>query len=138
MILRLAVSLTALIAPGAALWRAFNRRGRTQPDEGSLRPEDQPEGDVKWLPPQFERQLVNYQTSEPEGTITIDTSNTYLYQVLGHGKALRYGVGVGREGFTWAGTQRIARMVEWPDWHPPTEMIDRQPYLPPLYGRRPG
>jgi lipoprotein-anchoring transpeptidase ErfK/SrfK len=97
------------------------------PNYGSFRPEDQSETDTKVLPPEFKRQLVNYQTIEPTGTIIIDTPHTYLYLILGRGRALRYGVGVGREGFTWAGTQRIARMVEWPDWHPPTEMIDRQP-----------
>jgi len=102
----------------------------THPSYGSLSAEDQLETDAKDLPREFQRQLVSYQTTEPAGTIIIDTPNTYLYLVLGHDKALRYGVGVGREGFTWAGTQRIARMVEWPDWHPPTEMIDRQPYLP--------
>jgi lipoprotein-anchoring transpeptidase ErfK/SrfK len=97
----------------------------------SLPPEDQPEvGQPKELPPQFRRQLVDYRTKEPAGTIIIDTSNTYLYLVLGDGKAMRYGIGVGREGFTWAGTERISRMAEWPDWHPPTEMIERQPYLP--------
>jgi lipoprotein-anchoring transpeptidase ErfK/SrfK len=58
--------------------------------------------------------------------------------VLGNGQALRYGVGVGREGFTWSGTQRIARMAEWPDWHPPTEMIERQPYLPRFMAGGPG
>ena len=56
--------------------------------------------------------------------------NTYLYLVLGNGKAIRYGIGVGREGFTWAGAERVTRMAEWPDWHPPAEMIERQPYLP--------
>ena len=97
----------------------------------SLPPEDQPElGRSKELPPQFKRQLVNYETREPAGTIVIDTSNTFLYLVLGDGKALRYGIGVGREGFAWAGAERISRMAEWPDWHPPGEMIERQPYLP--------
>ena len=97
----------------------------------TLPPEDQPEqGPRKELPPQFRRQLVDYATIEPPGTIIIDTPNTYLYLVLGQGKAMRYGIGVGREGFTWAGTERISRMKEWPDWHPPKEMIDRQPYLP--------
>ncbi len=108
------------------------------PNYGSLLPEDQPETVTEGLPPQFQRQLVSYQTTEPAGTIIIDTPNTYLYLVLGHGKALRYGVGVGREGFTWAGTQRIARMIEWPDWHPPAEMIDRQPYLPRFMAGGPG
>jgi lipoprotein-anchoring transpeptidase ErfK/SrfK len=97
----------------------------------ALPPEDQPEqGPRKELPPQFRRQLVDYVTTEPPGTIIIDTPNTYLYLVLGQGKAMRYGIGVGREGFTWAGTERISRMKEWPDWFPPKEMIDRQPYLP--------
>jgi lipoprotein-anchoring transpeptidase ErfK/SrfK len=97
----------------------------------ALPPEDQPEtGQPKELPPRFRRQMVDYPTTEPAGTIIIDTPNTYLYLVLGGGKAMRYGVGVGREGFTWAGREKITRMAEWPDWHPPKEMIDRQPYLP--------
>ena len=82
------------------------------------------------MPPQFRRQVVDYVTLEPAGTIIIDTPNTYLYLVLGNGKAMRYGIGVGREGFTWTGTERISRMKEWPDWFPPKEMIERQPYLP--------
>jgi lipoprotein-anchoring transpeptidase ErfK/SrfK len=97
----------------------------------ALPPDYQPEtGPLQALPPQFRRTMVEYRTKEPAGTIIIDTPNTYLYYVLGNGKALRYGIGVGREGFTWAGTERISRMAEWPDWHPPSEMIDRQPYLP--------
>jgi lipoprotein-anchoring transpeptidase ErfK/SrfK len=96
-----------------------------------LPPDEQPEtGPRKQLPPQFRRQVVNYQTVEPPGTIIIDTPHTYLYLVLGNGQAMRYGIGVGREGFTWTGTERISRMKEWPDWFPPREMIDRQPYLP--------
>jgi lipoprotein-anchoring transpeptidase ErfK/SrfK len=96
-----------------------------------LPPEDQPEvGQPKELPPQFRRAMVDYRTKEPAGTIVIDTPNTYLYLVLGNGKAMRYGIGVGREGFTWTGTERVSRMAEWPDWHPPEEMIERQPYLP--------
>ncbi len=82
------------------------------------------------LAPQFKRQVVNYPSNEPAGTIIVDTPNTYLYLVLGHGQAMRYGIGVGREGFTWTGTERISKMKEWPDWFPPKEMIDRQPYLP--------
>jgi lipoprotein-anchoring transpeptidase ErfK/SrfK len=97
----------------------------------ALPPEDQPDqGPPAPLPPQFQRQLVDYPTTEPAGTIIVDTPHTYLYLVMGHGKALRYGIGVGREGFTWAGTERISRMKEWPDWFPPKEMIERQPYLP--------
>ncbi len=82
------------------------------------------------LPARFRRQIVDYRTSEPAGTIIIDTPNTYLYYVLGNGQAMRYGIGVGREGFTWSGTQTIVKKAEWPDWTPPAEMIARQPYLP--------
>jgi len=96
-----------------------------------LPPDYQPEvGKPKELPAQFRRQLVEFATKEPAGTLIIDTPNTYLYLVLGGGKALRYGIGVGREGFTWTGRERISKMSEWPDWHPPKEMIERQPYLP--------
>jgi lipoprotein-anchoring transpeptidase ErfK/SrfK len=96
----------------------------------SLPPEEQPDQGPTSLPPQFRRQVVDYNTIEPAGTIIIDTPHTYLYLTLGGGKALRYGIGVGREGFTWTGTERISRMKEWPDWFPPKEMIERQPYLP--------
>jgi lipoprotein-anchoring transpeptidase ErfK/SrfK len=97
----------------------------------ALPPEDQPEtGQPKELPANLKRQLVDYATKEPAGTIVVDTANTYLYLVLGGGKAIRYGVRVGRDGFTWTGTERISRMKEWPDWFPPSEMIERQPYLP--------
>jgi lipoprotein-anchoring transpeptidase ErfK/SrfK len=97
----------------------------------ALPPDYQPEtGPVQALPSQFRRTMIDFRTKEPAGTIIIDTPNTYLYLVLGNGKAMRYGIGVGREGFTWSGTERISRMAEWPDWHPPSEMIDRQPYLP--------
>jgi len=96
-----------------------------------LPPEDQPEANqTAELPPQFRRQVVNYVTTEPAGTIIIETPHTFLYLVLGDGKAMRYGIGVGREGFTWSGIERISRMSKWPDWHPPKEMIERQPYLP--------
>ena len=85
-----------------------------------LPPEDQPEraaqATAAAVPPPDRRLLT---TIEPAGTIIIDTPNTYLYLVLGNGKAMRYGIGVGREGFTWSGTERISRMKEWPDWFPP-------------------
>ncbi len=96
----------------------------------ALPPEDQPEDGKAELPPQFKRQLVTFQSPEPAGTLVIDTANTYLFLVLGNGQAMRYGIGVGREGFTWAGAERVSKMSEWPDWHPPAEMIERQPYLP--------
>jgi lipoprotein-anchoring transpeptidase ErfK/SrfK len=105
----------------------------------SLPPDDQPEeGDPKELPENLRKQLVDYRTTEPVGTLIIDTPNTYLYLVMPNGKALRYGIGVGREGFTWAGRERISKMSEWPDWHPPAEMIERQPYLPRFMAGGPG
>src|SRR5262249_56191704 len=76
-----------------------------------VRPETGPK---KQLPPQFRRTLVEYSTKEPAGTIIIDTPNTYLYLVLGQGKALRYGIGVGREGFTWSGPERVTNVPECP------------------------
>jgi lipoprotein-anchoring transpeptidase ErfK/SrfK len=79
---------------------------------------------------EFRRQVVDYRTSEAPGTIIVDTPNTYLYLVMPGGKAMRYGIGVGREGFAWAGTKTVERKAEWPDWTPPPEMIQRQPYLP--------
>jgi lipoprotein-anchoring transpeptidase ErfK/SrfK len=84
------------------------------------------------------RQVVNYPTSEAAGTIVIDTANTYLYFVLGGGKAIRYGVGVGREGFTWSGVKTVERKSEWPDWLPPADMLARQPYLPRFMAGGPG
>jgi lipoprotein-anchoring transpeptidase ErfK/SrfK len=100
-------------------------------DTATLPPEVRPESEpTKELPPHFRRTLIDYYTSEPVGTIVIDTLNTYLYLVLGNGQALRYGIGVGREGFTWSGIERVSRLAEWPDWNPPEQMIERQPYLP--------
>ena len=88
------------------------------------------EGTVVEMPARLKRQVVSYTTREAPGTIIIDTPNTYLYLVLGNGQAMRYGIGVGRDGFTWSGTQTITKKAEWPAWTPPPEMIARQPYLP--------
>jgi lipoprotein-anchoring transpeptidase ErfK/SrfK len=90
------------------------------------------------LPARFKRQTVDYRTNEAPGTIIIDTPNTHLYLVVGNGKAIRYGIGVGREGFTWAGVQHITKKAEWPDWTPPEEMLQRQPYLPRFMAGGPG
>jgi lipoprotein-anchoring transpeptidase ErfK/SrfK len=109
---------------------AVGRDGRPM-TVAALPPDDQPEtGPRQELPPRLRRQEVDYVTKEPAGTIIVDTPNTQLYYILGHGRAIRYGVRVGRDGFTWTGVQKITRKAEWPDWHPPPEMIDRQPYLP--------
>ncbi|MEP7029578.1 MAG: L,D-transpeptidase [Pseudolabrys sp.] len=90
------------------------------------------------IDPRFQRQTVSFQTNEAPGTIVIDTPNTFLYFVLGNGQAIRYGIGVGREGFTWAGVKQVAKKAEWPDWYPPQEMIARQPYLPRFTAGGPG
>jgi lipoprotein-anchoring transpeptidase ErfK/SrfK len=110
--------------------RIDSRNGDSR-NMAALPPEVRPEtGPRKELPPQFRRTLVDYYSKEPAGTIIVDTPNTYLYLVLGQGKALRYGIGVGREGFTWSGAEKVSRKAEWPDWNPPEQMIERQPYLP--------
>jgi lipoprotein-anchoring transpeptidase ErfK/SrfK len=113
-------------------------------DNVMVTPLDQPalkddgDGSSSALPEQLRRAVVSINSREAAGTVIIDTGNTALYYVLGQGRAIRYGVGVGREGFTWAGTQTITRKAEWPDWHPPAEMIARQPYLPRFMAGGPG
>jgi len=94
--------------------------------------------DTDALAAPLRRQVVADPTSEAPGTIVIDTAHTFLYLTLGDGKALRYGIGVGREGFAWSGVEAISRKSEWPDWIPPPEMIARQPYLPRWVGGGPG
>ena len=80
--------------------------------------------------PKFEKQLVDYHGKESAGTIVVDTPNKFLYLVQGNGKAMRYGIGVGRPGFTWSGVKTISAKREWPDWTPPAEMLARRPDLP--------
>jgi lipoprotein-anchoring transpeptidase ErfK/SrfK len=110
--------------------------------DGVAGPQDQVTGegarDTDVLPAALRRQVVDYDTSEAPGTIIIDTPHTVLYYVLGAHRAIRYGVGVGREGFTWAGVETVTRKAEWPDWIPPSEMIARQPYLPRFVAGGPG
>jgi lipoprotein-anchoring transpeptidase ErfK/SrfK len=99
---------------------------------------EQGNGDRGNMPTRLRRQIVDYATREAQGTIVIDTPNTYLYYVLGGGRAIRYGIGIGREGFTWSGVKTVERKAEWPDWVPPAEMIARQPYLPRFMAGGPG
>src|SRR5450755_661399 len=96
------------------------------------------EGIIVEMPERLRRQVVSYATREASGTVIIDTPNTYLYYVLGGGQAIRYGIGVGRDGFTWSGVQSVSKKAEWPDWTPPPEMIARQPYLPRFMAGGPG
>lgn len=78
------------------------------------------------VPAAFRRKMVKYDGNEKAGTIVVDTKSRFLFHVQGQGKAMRYGIGVGREGFTWKGTQRVTRKAEWPSWTPPKEMIARE------------
>jgi lipoprotein-anchoring transpeptidase ErfK/SrfK len=132
---------TVLTAASAALWFGAAAAAPLPPsypaNSGALfasmmhepAPLEESEGNAP-LGSELQRQVVNYATTATVGTIIIDTGETYLYYVLGDGKAIRYGIGVGRDGFTWSGSQAVTRMAEWPDWTPPQEMIARQPYLP--------
>ena len=86
----------------------------------------------------YQRQPVFYRTTEAPGTIIVSTSQRYLYLIQGNNRAIRYGIGVGRDGFQWSGKHRITRKAEWPDWRPPPEMIERQPYLPRFMAGGPG
>jgi lipoprotein-anchoring transpeptidase ErfK/SrfK len=108
------------------------------PDSAALNPPDDEAAPSSVTPERLLRAVVAYDTREAPGTVVIDTGRTALYYVLGQGRAIRYGVGVGREGFTWSGVQTISRKAEWPDWHPPAEMIARQPYLPRFMAGGPG
>ena len=112
------VAASAFVTPASANPFAWLGLGYVPTDNGN-----QARADLK-------RRTVDYPTNEAPGTIIVDTPNTYLYYVLPGGKAIRYGVGVGREGFTWSGVKTVERKAEWPDWTPPPEMIARAPYLP--------
>jgi lipoprotein-anchoring transpeptidase ErfK/SrfK len=116
---------------------AFAAPAQTQTGPQYPMQEVVPDQDAQ-LDPRFQRQIVSFQTQEAPGTIIIDTPNTNLYYVLGNGEAIRYGIGVGREGFAWSGVKHVARKAEWPDWRPPQEMIERQPYLPRFTAGGPG
>ena len=115
---------------------AVRAPGDIHGDSAVRAPSDPSEPDV--LPAHLRRQMVDYQTSEAPGTIIIDTANTHLYLILSNGRAIRYGIGVGRDGFTWSGVESVARKAEWPDWYPPAEMLQRQPYLPRVMAGGPG
>ena len=135
LVLASAVLLTPAVVSSAANAQTFGYAS-AQP---SAYPTDEVVGSDKGATPErLRRTVVAFGTTEAPGTIIIDTGNTTLYYVLGQGRAIRYGVGVGREGFTWSGVQTISRKAEWPDWHPPSEMIARQPYLPRFMAGGPG
>ena len=134
-----AAALIAAAALSCAPAQAQQRFAYNSPSAPQYAPtvQDDTAEDSK-LDPRLQRQMVSYATNEAPGTIVIDTPNTYLYFVLGGGKAIRYGIGVGRQGFTWSGVKQVARKAEWPDWYPPSEMLARQPYLPRMTAGGPG
>jgi lipoprotein-anchoring transpeptidase ErfK/SrfK len=144
LVLTSAMALGAMIACGGAQAQTFaSLLGPQQqyvPQQQIEQPLATDEGvsEDAQLAPRLQRQIVDYRTKEAPGTIIVDTPNTYLYLVMGDGKAMRYGIGVGREGFTWSGVHPVVRKAEWPDWYPPAEMIARQPYLPRMTAGGPG
>ncbi len=111
-----------------------------RPDENMIG--DQPghvaTAEDEQLPIEYQKQLVFFRTTEPPGTIIVNTPERFLYLVQGNNRAIRFGIGVGREGFQWHGLKYINRKAEWPDWTPPPEMIARQPYLPRFMAGGPG
>jgi lipoprotein-anchoring transpeptidase ErfK/SrfK len=127
---------TLVAASGLILSASQCRAQLRQPDVG-----DQPgliADDSVELDPEYRKTAVLYRTNEPPGTIIIQTAERHLYLIQGNGRALRYGIGVGREGFQWQGLVTITQKKEWPDWTPPPEMIQRQPYLPRFMAGGPG
>ena len=125
-----------IAASGLILSAPQSQAQMRQPDVG-----DQPgliADDSVELDPQFRKTAVLYRTSEAPGTIIVVTAERHLYLIQGNGRALRYGIGVGRDGFQWQGLVKITRKQEWPDWTPPEEMIQRQPYLPRWMAGGPG
>ena len=129
-----AAAVSTLAMP--ALAQSFGRTypvTMQEPDPGV----DDTGRDVE-LPPEYRRTSVFYRSDYPPGTIIVNTADRFLYLVQNNQTALRYGVGVGRDGFQWGGVHKISRKAEWPDWTPPPEMIERQPYLPRFMAGGPG
>jgi lipoprotein-anchoring transpeptidase ErfK/SrfK len=134
-----AAALTCSAANAEPLFALLSPQPQIAPQTFEPAPADESEDSQTPQPaPRLQRQVVDYASKEAAGTVIIDTPHTFLYFVLGNGKAIRYGIGVGREGFTWSGVKSIERKTEWPDWYPPAEMIARQPYLPRMVAGGPG
>jgi lipoprotein-anchoring transpeptidase ErfK/SrfK len=138
-LLPLALLATCLVAtPGSAQFgKPFWLRDTTPTIEDAA-PGQEPAPEAKVVPEIYRRQPVFYRSDEAPGTIIIDTSERFLYLIQPNNVALRYGIGVGRDGFQWQGLLKISRKAEWPDWTPPAEMIERQPYLPRFMAGGPG
>jgi len=131
------VAIAAVVGFGLALPGAAEAKQRKE-----MAIQDQPgyvpSAAEERLPAQYRPQPVYFRTTEPPGTIVVHTNERFLYLVQDGGRAIRYGIGVGRDGFTWQGLVKITRKSEWPDWRPPPEMIQRQPYLPRFMAGGPG
>ena len=128
--------LILMLTTTLGLMLAVTSSHAQQPDVGDqpgLIPDDSVE-----LDPEYQKQVVYYRSSEAPGTIIISTTERHLYLIQPGGRAIRYGIGVGREGFQWQGLLNITKKAEWPDWTPPPEMIQRQPYLPRFMAGGPG
>ena len=128
-----ALAITAAPLPAAAQLRQIPAPTMQEPDPGV----DHTAKDVD-LDPNLRRQPVFYRSDYPPGTIIVNTSDRFLFLITSDTTALRYGIGVGRDGFQWGGIHKISRKAEWPDWTPPPEMIERQPYLPRFMAGGPG
>jgi len=135
LLLRLCFCLSVIVF--AALVAATPQALAQSRDVGD-QPGHVPDAADENLPPQFQRQAVFFRSSEQPGTIVVHTSERFLYVVQPNGRAMRYGIGVGRDGFQWQGLLKITRKQEWPDWIPPQEIIERQPYLPRWMAGGPG
>ncbi|MFO1098977.1 MAG: L,D-transpeptidase [Xanthobacteraceae bacterium] len=129
------LAAAAWTAPAAA---QFQRQAPPETMQVEDQPGYEPNAEEERLPATYRRQLVFFRTTEAPGTIIVHTSERFLYLVQGNNRALRYGIGVGRDGFQWQGLVKISRKAEWPDWTPPPEMIARQPYLPRFMAGGPG
>jgi lipoprotein-anchoring transpeptidase ErfK/SrfK len=127
LVLAAALAVGVLAVPAQAQLSAFRDYEITLDvvDEPGVVPDERYE-----LPEQYARKVVFYRTSEPVGSIIVETRERALYLVQPNNRAIRYGIGVGRDGFRWKGLLKVSRKAEWPDWRPPAEMIERQPYLP--------
>lgn len=130
--------LLSVLAAGTAAAQATWSGPRPDQNMAPDQPGYVATSDEEQLPAEFQRQLVFFRTTEPPGSIVVNTAERFLYLVQGNNRAIRYGIGVGREGFQWSGLKRIERKSEWPDWTPPSEMIERQPYLPRFMAGGPG
>jgi lipoprotein-anchoring transpeptidase ErfK/SrfK len=130
------IAICVMLGLAANADRVDAQPGRSMPidDQPGVVPDPREER----LPAAYQRQAVFYRSNEPPGTIVVDTADRYLYLIQGNNRAMRYGIGVGREGFQWQGLLKITRKAEWPDWTPPPEMIQRQPYLPRFMAGGPG